>query len=128
MTSSGLPTFRILLVDDNNDLADAFAKLLQVLGQEVRVAYGGPDALEVAPTFDPDLAFIDIAMPGMDGCETAKKLKQLKEFRATLVALTGYGQDDIKRRAKEAGFDMHVVKPISVADLERILKEKAAAK
>jgi CheY-like chemotaxis protein len=116
------PSKRILVVDDNKELADVFAKVLRKLGQEVMVGYDGQFALEATLTFGPDIIFMDIAMPNMDGYETVKKLKQKPGCgRAKVIALTGYGQKEDRQRSFEAGFDAHLVKPISIGDIERIL-------
>src|SRR5262245_51513341 len=109
----GLPDRRILVVDDNEDAADSLAILLSLAGQQVRAAYDGPMALQVAEEFNPDLALVDIGMPGMDGHELARRLRvNFGPDKLTLIALTGWGQDDDRRRSQEAGFDHHLVKPI----------------
>ena len=118
-SSSG---WRILVVDDNVDSADSIAMLLQISGHEVRVAYSGQDALDMADEYHPDLVLLDIGLPGMDGHEVARRLRKhpdLKEVK--LIAVTGYGQDADRLRSQEAGFDYHLVKPVDAKKLEDVL-------
>jgi two-component system CheB/CheR fusion protein len=123
------PGFRILVVDDNEDSADSLAKLLRrVLGQRVEVAYDGASALDRARDFRPELVFLDIGLPGMDGYEVARRLRQSPENGTpVLVALTGWGQEEDRRRSREAGFDRHLVKPIDPDLLGGLLTELATA-
>jgi PAS domain S-box-containing protein len=122
------PGFRILVVDDNEDSADSLAKLLRrVLGQRVEVAYDGTTALERALAFRPDLVFLDIGLPGMDGYEVARRLRQSPENGTPfLVALTGWGQEEDRRRSREAGIDRHLVKPVDPDMIGGILTELAS--
>jgi len=104
---------RILVVDDNADSAAALALALGAIGHEVRLAGDGPSALDVAAEFEPEVVLLDIGLPGMDGYEVARRLRARKESAGVvLVALTGYGQEEDRRRAQDAGFDHHLVKPI----------------
>ena len=113
---------RILVVDNEKDVADGLAMLLQVMGANVRVAYDGASALAAVADFKPHLAFVDIGMPGMDGYETARRIRMLPEGGGVvLIALSGWGQDDDRQRAQEAGFDRHCVKPIKFTVLEELL-------
>ena len=97
--------------------------LLQTLGCDVRVAYGGAPALAAVPEFKPQLAFVDIGMPGMDGYETARQIRKLPEGKdLILVALSGWGRDEDRQRSKEAGFDHHCVKPMELDALETLLR------
>jgi two-component system CheB/CheR fusion protein len=113
---------RILVVDDNEDSAESLAMLLQLTGHEVRTAHSGPEALAAAEEHRPDLVFLDIGMPGMNGFEVASRLRQQPETRnVLLVAMTGWGQEEDRRRSKEAGFDQHLVKPLDPRDLEELL-------
>ena|SRR5690349_9039267 len=113
---------RILVADDNHDSADAFALLLQLTGHEVRTAYSGSDALAAAGKFHPDLALLDIGMPGMTGYEVARGIRAAEWGRnMVLVAVTGWGQDDDKQRAEDAGFDHHLTKPLDISVLEPLL-------
>ena len=113
---------RILIVEDNRDTADSLQELLTLLGHEAAVAYAGPAALELAPRFRPDVVLCDIGLPGIDGFEVARALRQDPATRdAFLVAHTGYGQDEDRRRTREAGFDQHLRKPVGLDELRRIL-------
>jgi CheY-like chemotaxis protein len=114
MTSGATAGRRILVVDDNRDAAESLAMLLQMDGHEVRVAYAGKQALEIATSgFLPEIAILDLGLPDIDGYELARRLRHdLRMQRATLVALTGWGQEEHKQRAREAGFDQHLTKPV----------------
>jgi PAS domain S-box-containing protein len=104
---------RILLVEDNPDTAESFALLLRLGGHEVRVASDGLRALDEVEGFSPDVAFLDVGLPGIDGYELAARLRAHRACAdATLVALTGYGREEDKRRATDAGFDHHLTKPV----------------
>ena len=116
-----LPGCRVLVVDDVKPSADTLGMMLAGLGQEIRTAYDGRSALAAAAEFRPDVAFLDIAMPEMDGFEVAKRLRRMDGSRPVLVALTGYGQEEDRRRALEAGFDHHLVKPASLDALRQLL-------
>jgi CheY-like chemotaxis protein len=111
------------VVDDNVDAANSLAMLMaRAYGQEVRVAHDGPEALAVAVEFLPEVVLLDIGLPGMDGHEVARRLRERPEFgSATLVALTGWGQESDRRKSSEAGFDRHLVKPADPADLRALL-------
>ncbi len=113
---------RVLVVDDSVDSAEGLSRLLQMSGHEVRTAYDGESALEAAAVFRPEVLFIDIGLPGMDGYELAKELRSKADFEGVLlVALTGYGQPDDRHRAREARFDHHMIKPVRVHALLEIL-------
>ncbi len=115
---------RVLIVDDNRDAAQSLALMLDLEGHEVRTAADGLEALEVAEVFRPNVVLLDIGMPGIDGYETARRLRARPWARtALLCAQTGWGQEDDKRRARSAGFDRHLVKPIDPEELNRILAE-----
>ncbi len=117
-----VPPRRVLVVDDNVDSAESLAMLLRVDGHEVRTAYDGPTALEAAQAFPPEVAFIDIGLPRMDGCEVARRLReQAGTGDALLVALTGYGQEEDRRKSLEAGFAAPLVKPADPAALAKLL-------
>jgi len=118
-----LPPRRILVVDDNRDAADSLGLLLEVLGAEVRVARDGPEALEAYSAYDPAVVLLDIGMPGMDGYEVARRIRaQSPGPRPTIVALTGWGQENDRREAREAGFDHHLVKPAEIGALKELLR------
>lgn len=115
---------RMLVVDDNPDVAQSLAMLLRLTGQDVRVANDGPTAIELARSETPEVVFLDLGMPDMDGFAVARAFRADPGLRGcTLIALTGWGQDEDRRRTHEAGFDHHLVKPASVADVQRILSE-----
>jgi signal transduction histidine kinase len=112
---------RVLLVEDNPDVADSFARLLRMLGHEVRVATNGMAGLAEARRFDPEVAFIDIGLPDIDGYEVARGLRAEHPGGIRLVAVTGYGQEADRRRAREAGFEHHLLKPAKPETLEKML-------
>ncbi len=113
---------RVLVVDDNLDSAESLSLLLQLMGHTVRTAHDGEQALAAADEFRPELVLMDIGMPRMDGYEAARQLRQAEWSTDTvLVALTGWGQDEDKRRSEEAGFNHHLIKPVDPAALERLL-------
>jgi PAS domain S-box-containing protein len=115
-------TLRILVTDDNVDAATTLASLLEIHGHDLRVAHDGPQGLRIAEQFHPDVVFLDIGMPGMTGYEVARRLRQMKELaRSTIVAVSGWGTKDDLARAKEAGFDRHFTKPVTVAHLSDFL-------
>lgn len=115
---------RILVIDDHRDSADALKRLLGLFGNEVEVAYDGPRGIELAHRFRPDVLICDIGLPGMDGFEVARQLGGHPETESIrLIALTGYGDDDTIRAAREAGFRHHLTKPVQTEILERLLAE-----
>ena len=118
-----MPARRVLVVDDNRDAADTLARVLnRFFAQEVEVAYDGVSALDTADLFRPQLIFLDIGMPDMDGYEVARRLRERPAFDATLlVALTGWGQEQDKMLAKQAGFDRHLVKPVDSDTIRALL-------
>ncbi|HYU35621.1 MAG TPA: response regulator [Thermoanaerobaculia bacterium] len=118
--SEGPAQRRILVVDDNRDSAESLALLLELQGHEAQIAFEGPAALAIARTFNPDFVLLDIGLPGMDGYEVARRLRE-EGSASRLVALTGYGLDEDRQRSLDAGFDDHLVKPVSLEDLARIL-------
>ena len=109
---------RVLVVDDNEDAADSLATLLDVVGYQVRVAYDGPEAIEAADDFRPDAALLDIGLPNLSGYDIARHIRDTRGARVLLVAITGWGAEEDRRRAREAGFDHHFTKP---ADFERLV-------
>ncbi len=116
------PRRRVLVVDDNKDVAQSLAMLLELPGHEVFVAHDGLGALEAAERCQPEVVLLDISLPGMDGYEVARRMRRLPGLKgAVLVALTGWGQEDDRRRSVEAGFDEHMVKPVSLATLQGLL-------
>jgi PAS domain S-box-containing protein len=116
---------RVLVADDNRDSADTLQRVLVHYGHEVRVAYDGQSALRIGAEFRPRVAVLDIAMPGGDGYEVARAIRRQQGKDVTLVALTGWGQDADRKRASEAGFDYHLVKPVDPAALNQLLADVA---
>jgi CheY-like chemotaxis protein len=117
----------VLVVDDNADSADSLALLFRCWGHEVRVAYNGPEAIADAAVHRPDVVVLDIGMPGMTGYQVARRLREQPVSRqAFLVAVTGFGQDDDRRRAREAGFDCHLTKPVDPETLRELVANPAA--
>jgi signal transduction histidine kinase/ActR/RegA family two-component response regulator len=119
---------RVLVVDDNVEAARTLAEITGLWDNDVRVAHTGPAALEVAREYHPDVVLLDIGLPGMSGYEVAGRLRQLPECaRATLVAITGYGQEEDRQRSFAAGFDEHLVKPVAPEALQQVLTGAAHA-
>jgi PAS domain S-box-containing protein len=119
---------RVLIVDDNVDAAQTLELLLKSLGHETAVAYTGVEALRITPEFRPDIVLLDLGLPGLDGYEVARRLRTLNSAeRVRIVAVTGWGQETDKQKSREAGFDLHLVKPISPNDLVRALTERSGA-
>ncbi|HYX73509.1 MAG TPA: ATP-binding protein [Steroidobacteraceae bacterium] len=113
---------RILIVDDNRDAADSLAALLALEGHTIECAYSAAEALRCAVAFRAQVVLLDIGLPGMDGYEVARRLRLLPELRAArLIAITGYGQPQDRARAQAAGFDEHLIKPVSAAGVARAL-------
>jgi signal transduction histidine kinase len=118
------PSLRVLVVDDNTDAAESLAWLLKHGDHEVRTAHNGRQAIELAREFRPQAVVLDLGLPELDGYEVARHLRQSDETRgALLVALSGYGQQEHRRRSNEAGFNYHFVKPLDFGALQRILSE-----
>ena len=126
---SSIDSLSVLVVDDNQDAAESLAMLLRTAGAEVHVAHDGPAALAEFERSEPDVVLLDIGMPEMDGCEVARRLREISPAdRVALVALTGWGQDEDRRRVREAGFDHHLVKPVDLASLQSLLTSLARAR
>jgi len=116
---------RVLVVDDNEDAADSLGMLLRFLGAEVSVVHDGRSALAALKTFRPSVVLLDLGMPGMNGLEIARRVREDPEARGViLVAVTGWGQREDRRRTTEAGFDYHLIKPADVATLQSILSNQ----
>jgi CheY-like chemotaxis protein len=116
------PRLRILVVEDNTDAADSLRMLLEAYGYDVAVAYTGPDGVRAAEASRPEVVICDIGLPGMDGYRVAQALRgNPATAAARLIALTGYGQEEDRRRAKDAGFDGHLTKPADPAVLRALL-------
>ena len=115
---------RILAVDDNKDAANVLALTLRVLGNDVKTAYDGLSAIEVASEFRPHLMLLDIGMPKLNGYETARRIREQPwGNELVLVALTGWGQEEDRRKAEEAGFDHHLIKPVEPATLQKLIAD-----
>jgi len=124
--TAGLPALRLLIVEDNADAADTLRELLEHLGHQVAVAGSGPEALATAVAMHPEVILCDLGLPGMDGFEVARRLRQEPTTAdVRLVALSGYGRDVDRRRAAEAGFDEHITKPLQPEALETLLRHAA---
>lgn len=115
---------RVLIVDDNVDAAEIMAVLLQSLGHQVQTAHDGITGFEAARTFRPDVVLLDVGLPSMNGYEVARCLRRQPETaKIFLVALTGYGREEDRRLSREAGFNIHVLKPLGMDVLKSILAQ-----
>jgi CheY-like chemotaxis protein len=122
MTQFKAPPRRVLIVDDNEDAANSLALVLKLGGHETASVYSAVDCLAHAATFRPDVVLLDIGLPGMSGYEVAQKLRELPGLRdVKLIAVTGYGRSDDRIRARDAGFDDHLTKPVEFSVLEQTL-------
>ena len=116
--------YRILVADDNVDAADSLGMLLRLMGNEVRTVNDGLGAVAEAEAFLPHMVFLDIGMPGLNGHDAARRIREQEWGRGmVLAALTGWGEEDDKRRATEAGFNRHFTKPVNHDDIERFVLE-----
>ncbi len=121
--------WRILAVDDNRDAVDSLASMLQIAGHVTRTAYDGLEATEVAEVFRPEVVLLDIGLPKMNGYEVARHIRQQPWGKGMiLIALTGWGQEDDKRRATASGFDHHLTKPVEPTALENLLATIGSAR
>jgi PAS domain S-box-containing protein len=117
---------RVLVVDDNRDAAVSLAMMLQVMGNESKTAHDGLEAIEVAAIYRPDIMFVDIGMPNLNGYDTARLIREQPWGKnMILAALTGWGQDEDRRKSEEAGFDYHLVKPVDPSVVKKILTSNA---
>jgi CheY-like chemotaxis protein len=115
--------WRVLVVDDNHDAATLLGDVLERLGCTARVVHDGASALELVPSFRPDIVLLDIGLPLMDGYEVARTLRHVDPERGMrLVAVTGYGQESDRVRSLEAGFDEHLVKPVALETIRALLE------
>lgn len=113
---------RILVVDDERDAADSLVRLIQVLGYDAKAAYDGEQAVREVATYSPDMALIDIGMPGLNGFETVSRIRQQRgNVTMILVAVTGWTREEDQRKAYDAGFDLHIAKPMTVETLKELL-------
>jgi PAS domain S-box-containing protein len=117
---------RVLIVDDNRDSADSLGTLLELNGHRVEIVYDGESGLEAAERFGPEVVLLDIGLPRLDGYEVARRLRRAHDD-LLIVAITGYGQESARERAAEAGFDLHMLKPVDLAALRELLAGEAQA-
>ncbi len=118
--------FRVLVVDDNLDTAESLGMLVNAAGYDVRTVHDGPAALQVARDYRPNAVLLDIGLPGLDGYEVAKQLRQQPGLQHILIiAVTGYGRESDRQRSQEEGFDHHMVKPPDYAKLRELLASAA---
>jgi CheY-like chemotaxis protein len=116
------PSCRILVADDNRDAAESMSTVLRLMGNEVRTVHDGLQAVEEAAAFRPDVVLLDIGMPRLNGYDAARRIRAERWGKSTvIVAMTGWGQDEDKRRAWEAGFDRHFTKPVDPGDIEKLI-------
>jgi PAS domain S-box-containing protein len=119
---------RILVVDDNRDAAMSLAIMLRLMGNESKTAHDGLEALELAQAYQPDVILLDIGMPKLNGYDSARQIRQQSWGKhVCLVALTGWGQDEDRHKSREAGFDLHLVKPVQLEALEQLLASPSVA-
>jgi PAS domain S-box-containing protein len=126
---SGFCKRRFLIVDDNRDAAASLGMMLSLLGHEVRTAHDGLEALELAEAFRPEVILLDIGLPRLNGYDTCRRMRERSFGKSIfIIAVTGWGQEDDRRRSQEAGFDYHMLKPVDFAELERLLAGMSVAK
>ena len=116
------PAPRVFVVDDNRDAADTLGTLLSLAGYDVRIAYDGDEAIREASRFRPEVALLDIGLPGKDGYEVARAMRREQDDDVMLIAVTGYSSADDVRRSREAGFDEHFAKPADLAVIMRTIE------
>jgi CheY-like chemotaxis protein len=117
---------RVLIVEDNHDAGEMYRILIELAGHEALLAEDGPAGIELFKTARPDIAFVDIGLPGMDGYEIARRLRaEPHGADVYLVALTGYGSASDRDRTREAGFDLHLLKPVDPETLQSVLDRRA---
>lgn len=125
LKTQGAYKSRILIVDDNQDSATTLAALFEMLDHEARVAFDGVEAVKMATSFRPDVVLLDIGLPKMNGLAVARKIREQEGGQAMfLVAVTGWGDAEHRRQTAEAGFDLHLVKPVDAMALENALARR----
>jgi len=112
---------RILIVDDNKDLATSLARLLGLLGHDVKVVFDGRMMLEAARSYRPRVVLLDIGLPNLDGYQVARCLRQEGFSDAIIIAVSGYGQEEDRRRSREAGMDYHLTKPVDIKTITELI-------
>ncbi len=121
-SGSGSPPRKILVVDDNRDSANTLALLMKLSGSQTATAYDGLEAVEVSQSFQPDVILLDLGLPNMNGFDACRAIRQRDGFdHVKIIALTGWGQEEDRRKTKEAGFDGHLVKPVELDALKQLL-------
>jgi two-component system CheB/CheR fusion protein len=119
---------RILVVDDNPDMTESVKLLLEMHRHEVQIAHDGATAIEIAEQFSPEVVLLDLGLPQMNGHETAQRLREMPQTRhAVIIALSGYGQEEDKKRSLEAGFDEHLVKPAAPQHILQAVQRKSSS-
>jgi CheY-like chemotaxis protein len=121
------PGRRVLVVDDNKDAADSLAFLLRARGNDVRVAYDGLEAVDTAVQFRPDAVLLDVGLPKLYGHDVARRIRESRGDEVLIIAVTGWGQDEDRRRSREAGFDHHLTKPVAFDALQALLSKARPA-
>ena len=117
---------RVLVVDDNRDSAQTLAMMLKIMGNDVRTAHDGLEAIEQAQDYQPDVLLLDLGMPKLNGYDVCRRIReQAWGAKLQIIALTGWGQAEDRQRTKDAGFDHHLVKPVDVTRLRELLDEAA---
>ncbi len=124
---AGSGPVRVLVVEDNEDAAESFRLLLELHGHQVRVARDGLEGLRAFEEFSPEVAFLDLGLPGIDGFGVAERIRAIAGKHPVLVAISGYGRDEDKQRAFAAGFDLHMTKPVDHDRIEALLQKLASA-
>ena len=112
---------RILIIDDNRDLATSLARLLRLIGYEVQAVFDGRQGIELARTYKPRVVLLDIGLPNFDGYQVARGLRQAGLHDTVIIAVSGYGLEEDQRRAREAGMDFHVTKPVDVKTIAELI-------
>jgi CheY-like chemotaxis protein len=113
---------RVVVVEDNHAVADSMTALIDLAGYDVRTAYTGPDGVKLAEEWPPDYVLCDLGLPGLDGYDVARELRRHPSTAQThLIAITGYGSDEARRRSREAGFERHLAKPVAPQEILSLL-------
>jgi len=122
ISAENLHGYRVLIVDDNEASAKTLMWTMEMLGHSAKIAFDGPNAIALAKSFLPDIALLDIGIPGMNGYEICRAMRQESSLQNTVfIAQTGWGQKEHRERSKEAGFAYHLVKPLNIEAIENIL-------
>lgn len=122
---SGAAVRRVLVVDDNEDAADSLAMLLAVRGDEVRIAHDGAEAVAAEHEFNPEVVLLDIGLPKLSGYDVARHIRSARGAAVLIIAITGWGQEDDRKRARDAGFDHHFTKPVDFGVLLELIDRES---